>query len=198
MRRWSPAYCRHLTAVHEAGHAVLLHHHWRGLPEAHHERPPFHSVDVYREDRGRGSKVSSVCSMYLTPWAELQVNLAGPLAEDGAATTKDILDNPDWWDLDKHEPYSVDDQYQGSDHGKIRGWLDKNGCPEKVLQLAVGETAAILWEHRRAVHEIARRAYKAEFLHFFNLVDIWPDLAPAVAELERRVAKIPAFNAPAK
>lgn len=188
---------RHETALHEGGHAVLLYLHWRRLPVERRERPPFWSVDVYR-DGPRGGMVGLVTpeiefSARLSLWAKLQIDLAGYLAEEGAATRKALhkaLQGGEWWDL---EPYGPDDD-EGSDYGKIRDFLDRTGCPDKVLQVAVQETATILWEHRRLVHEVARRAEKAEFLFARDLVDVMPELAPAVAAWEAQCAELRAHN----
>ncbi len=184
---------RHRYAVHEAGHAVLRHHHWRDLPEEHRRvESPFFMVEVYQGEWS-GGQVSGCISTMLAfrPWQHLHIDLAGPMAQDGAATSRWILDSPWAWDIENHSPC---EKNGGSDYEKVRKFLDDNGMPDEVFTIAVRETAEVLWANRRTVHEVARRAYKVGHLGFWALLDIWPDMADAVAEHERRVARLRVLN----
>jgi hypothetical protein len=180
---------RHGSALHEAGHAVLLHHHWRDLPEEHRRvEGPFLQVEVNRRWWGGGRVYGCNNTLLaLSRWQNLHIGLAGPMAQDGAATSRRILDSPEQWDIDKHTPW---EKNGGSDFEKVKKFLDDNGMPDSVLTIAVRETAEILWANRRIVHEVARRAYKVGDLGFWALVDIWPDMADAVAEHKRWAAGI--------
>lgn len=178
---------RHRTALHEAGHATALYHHWCQLPEEWRSHLPFWSVDVYSADVGVGRlgqvAVNIDVALRLTPWASLQVDLAGPLVDEGATRSRWLQDPGSWWDPADHEPWPPPhaDEIDTSDYRKILDFLAKTGCPGEVLQVAVRETAAILWQHRRLVHEVGRRAERVSYLQVRDLVDLLPELAPAIA-----------------